>query len=263
MSERYTTIYKITNPKNKIYIGKTINLKRRISEYKSLNCKTQKFLYNSIKKYGWEKHNIEIICKCINSISNDLEIYFIKYYNSYAKINKQGMNLTEGGSNNKSRLGKKASLETRKKQSLARLGKVGPNKGKKLPEKHYNNLKKKIIYQYSLEGEFIREWYCIAEVERSLNISRGNIIRAAKNKQNCKIAGGFQWSYIKKDRLKARIKTTFKPVLQYDLNWNFIKEYSSITEASSYNNIQSMGIIVACKESHRRAGNFKWKYKNE
>jgi group I intron endonuclease len=54
-------IYKITNPNNKIYIGQSTNINDRIKRYKSLQCKGQRILYNSLKKYGWDTHHFEII----------------------------------------------------------------------------------------------------------------------------------------------------------------------------------------------------------
>lgn len=54
-------IYKITNPNGKIYIGQSTNIDKRFYRYKRLECKGQIKLYNSLKKYGWDAHIIEII----------------------------------------------------------------------------------------------------------------------------------------------------------------------------------------------------------
>ena len=54
-------VYLITSPSNRLYIGSTSNLKKRIYSYSNLNCKTQTKLYNSLKKYGWENHTFEVI----------------------------------------------------------------------------------------------------------------------------------------------------------------------------------------------------------
>lgn len=54
-------IYKITSPSGKIYIGQSTNIEKRISRYKTLSCKKQVKLYNSLKKYGWDLHLFEII----------------------------------------------------------------------------------------------------------------------------------------------------------------------------------------------------------
>ena len=53
-------IYKITNPNNKIYIGCTIDFKRRLSEYRRLSMVGQVKLYNSLVKYGFDNHVFEI-----------------------------------------------------------------------------------------------------------------------------------------------------------------------------------------------------------
>jgi group I intron endonuclease len=101
-------IYKITNPENKIYVGKSINIKKRWIGYKNLFCEQQPLLYESFKKHGVENHKFEVLCECEKSQLNVLEIYYIKYYNSF-NINK-GLNLTTGGEN-----GYVFSIETRLK----------------------------------------------------------------------------------------------------------------------------------------------------
>lgn len=55
---------------------------------------------------------------------------------------------------------------------------------------------------------------------------------------------------------------TRKPVLQYDLKENFIKEWSSMSEAlMSINNGKGDGISGCCLGKQKTAYGFKWKYK--
>jgi group I intron endonuclease len=54
-------IYKITSPTNKIYIGQSWQIEKRIVFYKNLCCVDQRKLYNSLKKYGWNKHKFEVL----------------------------------------------------------------------------------------------------------------------------------------------------------------------------------------------------------
>jgi group I intron endonuclease len=93
--EKIGYIYKITSPTGSIYIGKTISLKTRISNYK--NCsgiERQRILYNSIKKYSWESHIFEIIEETKDiKILSDLEIFYIKKFNSYRHTNEKGQKL--------------------------------------------------------------------------------------------------------------------------------------------------------------------------
>ena len=57
-------IYKITSPSKKIYIGQSIDIEYRWKSYKRLHCQTQTKLYNSLKKYGSDKHKFEILQLC-------------------------------------------------------------------------------------------------------------------------------------------------------------------------------------------------------
>lgn len=89
-------IYKITSPSGSIYIGQSIDIKKRWSDYKYIRkSKSQTRLHNSFKKYGIEKHTFEVIKECSIDCLNNLEKYYI---NSYSTFNtKHGLNLTSGG----------------------------------------------------------------------------------------------------------------------------------------------------------------------
>ena len=74
-------IYKITNPKGKIYIGQSINIEQRWNKnYKTLNCKTQTKLYNSLKKYDSENHIFEVIEECNTEQLLERETYWKLFY---------------------------------------------------------------------------------------------------------------------------------------------------------------------------------------
>lgn len=170
-----SAIYKFTCLiNNKVYIGKTSNLKIRIKNH--INSKKSKqLIHRAIRKYKVENFDLELLIVGIiaEETLKDLEIDFIKLYNS--NNIKFGYNLTIGGDGTSgyitslshrdklrnSHLGKKLSeehklnislsnkgkthtIETRKKLSKARIGKPLPypiwNKGKKLSEEHCRNL---------------------------------------------------------------------------------------------------------------------------
>lgn len=94
-------IYKITSPTGKIYIGQAVNLDNRRKDYESYNCKAQRYLYSSLKKYGFEQHLFEIIIEGEFTLEelNRLEVKYIKEFNSFRGWTKMGMNLTTGGDN--------------------------------------------------------------------------------------------------------------------------------------------------------------------
>lgn len=78
-------IYKITNPKRKVYIGQSINIKKRFNGYKWSKCKGQPILHNSFLKYGVNNHKFEIICECKKSDLYELEAYYQKLFSANGK----------------------------------------------------------------------------------------------------------------------------------------------------------------------------------
>lgn len=119
-------IYKITSPTGRIYIGQTLNFKERSYKYSINDCKTQRKLYNSILKYGWDKHTIELIEECLPEFLNDRE----RYWQEEFFCIQNGLNCILTHTSTKSGV---LSQETKNKISVA-------NKGKKITEEH----KKKI-----------------------------------------------------------------------------------------------------------------------
>lgn len=63
----------------------------------------------------------------------------------------------------------------------------------------------------------------------------------------------------KKDRARINIS---RPILQYDRNGNFIKEWYGIKNASQNLNISTSNIVTCCQNKRKTAGGYVWKYKN-
>lgn len=106
-------IYKITSPTGKVYIGQSKMIDKRKHYYSKLKCKSQTKLFNSILKYGWDKHIFEVIEECYLELLNEREIYYINKENC---ISPNGLNLRHGGN-----IGL-MSIETRAKMSEQRMG---------------------------------------------------------------------------------------------------------------------------------------------
>jgi hypothetical protein len=52
-----------------------------------------------------------------------------------------------------------------------------------------------------------------------------------------------------------------KPILQYDLEGNFIKEWDSATTIKKELNINNVSIMQCCKKIIKSSHNYVWKYK--
>lgn len=233
---RQGVIYKITNPNGRHYIGQSVDVKSRLAKYKRLLCEQQKALYNSLLKYGFENHSIEIIYEGPASTLNSKEKYYIKKFNSRI----EGLNLTDGGEGTLGRVqtkeekekraeslrGQKRSEKTKKLMSLAAKGKpkilseevlkakrkhakmlAEKNKGtKKSPEqiekckqtRTLNRFKKHgHILKLDLEGNVVeKRMPCIGDIARELNMDPGTIRQAILSNGKV-ISAGYRWKYEK------------------------------------------------------------------
>ena len=166
------TIYKITSPTGKIYVGQTKDYRKRLNHYRILNCRTQYRLHNSLKKYGFNNHLFEILEEIDTSIADSREQYWIAYFKCYWKDQNKGLNLNKGGNR------PNHTAETKKKLSQMFSG-----------NKHG---KAKKLYQYTIEGKLVKEWLCMRDIQRAHGYVTTWLSKAAKNN---KIAYGYKWSY--------------------------------------------------------------------
>jgi group I intron endonuclease len=127
-------IYKITSPTNKVYIGQSVNIEKRILSYKNERCKSQPRLLRSIKKHGWDKHKFEILCQCLENELNGLEKYYIDLYQTFN--NENGLNIRDGGGS-KGRVGE----ITKVKISNYMKGEGNPFYGKKHSQESLNKMR--------------------------------------------------------------------------------------------------------------------------
>ena len=81
------------------------------------------------------------------------------------------------------------------------------------------------------------------------------------NKLNNK-AKNLEWctaSYNIKEAYRLNLSKTRK-VIQYNLNGDFIKLWSSIANASKSLNLDTSAIVKCCKGKRNRVGNYLWRY---
>lgn len=111
-------IYKVTSPSKRVYIGQSVEIEKRFTAYKRLECKKQIRLYSSLLKYGFEKHKFEIVIECGITELNELERY---YQDLFECVGIRGLNcrLTMSSDRNGS-----LSYETKRKLSEANKGKT-------------------------------------------------------------------------------------------------------------------------------------------
>ena len=60
-----------------------------------------------------------------------------------------------------------------------------------------NHIKGKVVFQYDLNNNFLKEWLSISDIERELGYKRSVISKCCLNKPHCKTAYGYIWKYKK------------------------------------------------------------------
>lgn len=168
-------IYKITNPKGKVYIGQSVNIIKRFSYYKNIkNTQKQTKLRNSISKYGVENHVFEIIESCDISNLNNRERYWQDFY----KCVENGLNSRYTKSNDKSG---KLSEETILRISENRKG-VKPNF--KNNQERSNNIRK------ALTGKKLSESHrkSLSVAQTGLKRNKEAILKSAESRRGLKMS---------------------------------------------------------------------------
>lgn len=130
------------NINGKGYVGKSLNLLKRLGQYIGMQFKAQTTFYAAVKKYGLENFTCYKVMDCCPSdvALNYWETYWIRELDTFIDGG-HGYNLTTGGE------GGKKSVETRKKIGDAKRGKKrepfsaehcqkmsDAKRGKKLPQ---------------------------------------------------------------------------------------------------------------------------------
>lgn len=239
--ERSWSVYRHISPSKKVYVGITcMGTSKRWEAGKGY--KNQRLFYRAILKYGWEAFIHQVM---FSNLSEDrakkLEISLISHYK---KLNRS-YNATDGGDGlvgfkfsreskekmRKSHLGRSLSEETKQKISSA-------NKGRPMP---------KGFRKYLDSRESSPMLGKTHSPEALLKISEAS-------KRN--------WKSRDKMNIIKLGEMSGKPVLQYSLSGEFIREFSSANKAGLSLEISHGNITSCCQGKRKSAGKYKWKYKN-
>lgn len=249
------TIYKITSPSDRVYIGKSSDFNKRLYSYRNGHCVKQRLLYNSLKKYGFENHTIE----CIDSFSgsndyaNDKEMFWIRsFMSNNHKWDKRGMNLTDGGDGT---IGLRMSIEAKNKMSLKKIGKEPPNKGKPMPIHQVEMQRERMKGKSPLQGKTFSH---LPEEERKRWFGSHNLGNSYNKGRKLKP----HVVEMHRKRLTGKPNVfLYKAILQYSNEGEFIKEYDSIKNASAETGLSCWTIGCIAKGNMKRPHKYVFKYK--
>lgn len=239
-------IYKITNKINgKVYIGQSVDIDKRkrehLNNYKRDEIKHY-ILYRAINKYGVNNFEFEVICGCSIDELDDLEIKYIKLYNSY-KGNGYNMTLGGGGVRGlKPWLGKKHTQETKNKIRKSHMG-------KKLSKETIEKLKSiRKGNKYRLGIKHTKE---TIEKLRVLNMGENNAMYGKSHSKETKE----KISIAKKGKGNSRSRKI--------ICLNDMKIFNSMIETANYYGVRTDSLSNVCRGKYKKTKGYKFMYYDE
>jgi group I intron endonuclease len=242
-------IYKITNTITQdFYIGSAINFaNRKVAHINSLKYNRHKnaFLQNSWNKYGREAFKFEII------EAVDVKENLIPREQYWIDTLLPTFNLCRIAG---SPLGVKHTDRARNNMSIAHLGQTKEERGHK-PDCNCSVCNRKT-------GENSPRY--IPREERTCVCGCGKVFTCMITSKK-RFISGHNKSQLGRKKTKEEIEKQRKriliPILQYDTNGKFIREWEGSVIASIELKLDKSIICSCLKGRTKTAGNFKWKYK--
>ena len=258
MSDKKYYVYKHTSPSNKVYIGITINPKKR---WNKSHYKYNEHFNNAINKYGWNNFKHEILFSNLTiEEAKQKEVELIAYYDS-ANPSK-GYNISLGG-------------DIMSESSIKKISKIRKEQG--LLEKYieYINNNSRKINQYDLNGNLIKTWNSYYEIRQNLglNIHKASIYNCCIRKEidkSRKVLSylGYQWRFVddcdditKYKKRKQNYSVIEKPIYEIDNNGNIINEYKSIQQCAEILKLNPSSISAVCLGRYKTTKGHIFKYK--
>lgn len=230
-------IYCLKDPEtNEIrYIGKTASplYKRLSSHYRDKKHSYKTHWISSLKNKNL-KPIIELVEECTENNWIEREKYWIAYYRERFNLT----NYLDGGQGQQ-----KGYKHTDVAKEKIRLAAIKNTKGKFYKGQKFSaeiNKKralsnKKVIYQYTIDGNLIKKWDGIIDASVELGINKDSIITVLKGENIT--AGGFVWSY-DETLILVRNNKKFKRISSTDINTKEKTIFNSIKEACEILNIE-------------------------
>lgn len=116
--------------------------------------------------------------------------------------------------------------------------------------------KHKNIYQYDLEGNFIKKWNSTNDIKETLGFNPKRILEVINGRKRS--SNGFRWTIKYYKKLPDYYE---RHIFQYDIYGNFIKEWRNILDIISWNpEITRANILSALEGKQKTCKNYQWSY---
>ena len=142
--------------------------------------------------------------------------------------------------------------------------------GTAIERKRESYIKKhsKAVRQYSLSGEFLKEYRSTTEAARASGACVSEISSCCKRRENAVSANGFQWRYANEcpegniSAYSIKPSPLMQPISQYTTDGKLIKHYRSIEDAVRETGTRHSSIYACCVGTYKTANGYIWRYKS-
>lgn len=259
-NNKYCVYAHINKINGKIYIGQTVHGHRPSKRWRyGRGYVTQKYFYRAIQKYGWDGFDHEIIASNLTKEEADnFERLLITEFKTHDK--RFGYNITLGGEGS---FGLQHSEESKKKQSKSM------RKNCENPEyiqKMRDVAPKRPVYQFTLDGIFVKFYKSAKEIERQTGINNRDVSKCALGQIPSMKGYIFVFeedSVNIQQRVERYIKSQkprHEPIVQLSLDSTYIRQWKGAAEAGESLGIQYKNINAVCRGKRHKAGGYKWMY---
>lgn len=234
------TVYRHISPSGRVYVGITklpLLYRWGLQGFRYKRCK---LFYRAIQKYGWNKIVHEII---LDGVSKSEAVYTERYLIRWYKIHDLSYNITDGG------------------ESTA--GIHMPEDAKEKISIYMRRRKSRSVLQYSINGDFVREYESAKEAARILGCGHTSVSNCASGKKSHLLLG---YIFIYKDEIDSLpevLVSYFDHWSRYRivqcLNGIPLNSFKSVREAEKVTGVNRICIRNNIRGKFKRAGKYTWK----
>jgi group I intron endonuclease len=231
-------IYSLTSPSGKVYIGQSRQINGRFSKYRTLQCKTQPKLINSLKKHSFNSHDSIVVMPLRPDVNNNMMDYWERFMMDYYRsINVELLNTKEAGSKGAH------SIETKIKIGIGNTGKKRSEEARSKYSVYHKNKK------------------LSDETKKRIGLAHKGMKRSDLTKLKISLGnkGNHSWANHPLFGKTGTDHHSAVSVDQFSRDGKFIKTWCCTKNAIDALNIKT-SISDCCRGKRKMAGGFIWSY---
>lgn len=225
---KVVSIYAIASPSGKVYVGQSWDTYGRYILYRRHGCVKQPKLLASLKKYGFDSHQFSILQELPHDAPQSVLDAFEQVYMDLFSSGVELLNIRQAGSRGVHSDATKLKISASAKGVLKRKGPPPPKKGRAI------SAETRAKISAALRGRSLSE-----EARRNISASQ-----------------------IGKKMSAAAIRKMMKPISQFTVSGEWVKDWDGQAQAARHLNLLPQNIYRVLSGDRTHVHGFVFKYKS-